>query len=254
MRAPPNVIATHIRRHFKGAPGAATGRSTKRYGLGDKSAVMNGNNIPRLSFSVIRTPRPHDGQQLHYRDLLRSLTNDADAIPAIEHYLTKEGQALLATSHTRGNYHAEALMSSFLFAASESAPGDGIVHDGIRDVLDSLRGAKPVIVASKRCCPVCQTIIHYLGEHNYQQLPILDAHNSISSYVLPPLLPSAVRQNVITFYTTMLAGWVSHTIAAFRAEQRLDGTRTPESEVASSHGASAEMFDDDETPPGISAE
>jgi hypothetical protein len=156
--------------------------------------------IPKLYFSIIHSPKPEYCDGNSWLEIAKTLTKDGEVVQAIENYLTPLGKKKLDNSFS-GHYHCEAMMCSLLFAAKTSSQNAATqTPAGINDVLQTLRGAKPMIGASKRCCHVCRTIMVFLGQHHDQQIPILDGHSTINPYVLPPLLPQDVRRQVIDHY------------------------------------------------------
>jgi hypothetical protein len=74
-----------------------------------------------------------------------------------------------------------------------SEPGDS------SDLEDFTNKRHKPYLGGKPCCHVCNTIIHFLGEHYHQKVPILDTHSNITPCALRPLLPPVVGQKVIEF-------------------------------------------------------
>ncbi|KAA8893146.1 hypothetical protein FN846DRAFT_980205 [Sphaerosporella brunnea] len=193
--------------------------------------------IPQLSFSIVRTPNPDHGSDAPWRPLIRNLTGSDNTARALEHYLSEAGKKRLDKSF-RGHYHCEAIMSSLLCAASAPQNSLGDSDSGLQDVLETLKGAKPVMGTSKRCCHVCCTVMVCLGQHYGQDIPILDFHQSITLYLLPPLLPAEVRRTVVDHYREQLTSILNEVTEAYMDNINADlGSHiSPDSASVSSEG------------------
>ncbi|KAF8544714.1 hypothetical protein BDD12DRAFT_436327 [Trichophaea hybrida] len=121
-------------------------------GWRDMIVNTSARTIPQLSFSIIRIPKPNSFSGKPWRRLVIALTEDEDAVHAIEANLTTCGKQMLESNVSR-HYHCEAVMCSLLFAARmmRKNPVDAI-DNRLKDILQILSGAKPMIGASKRCC------------------------------------------------------------------------------------------------------
>ncbi|KAF8538680.1 hypothetical protein BDD12DRAFT_137421 [Trichophaea hybrida] len=162
-------------------------------GWRDMITTTSARRIPQLTFSIIRTPKPDYCEGNPWRELVRTLTKDEDAVQAIETQLTARGKHKLDSSFS-GHYHCEAIMCSLLFAARTlDRNAVDSAGNGIEDVLQILSGAKPVIGVSKRCCHICRTIMLFLEQRREKKRAP----------------PSRIRRWIVTPYRRMLPWRIS---------------------------------------------